>query len=106
MPSNEERREVAARLREEAERHCDGFDPLALMDTLGIDLEAEPFCDGFRRYFDLATFETWNRLADLIEPEERTCTFNTEDGGCSNCGERALSHDCFCPNCGAKVVEQ
>ena len=39
------------------------------------------------------------------EPEERTCTFDTEDGGCSNCGERALSHDCYCPNCGARVKE-
>ena len=78
MPTNDERREVAARLREEAERHCDGFDPLALMDALGIDMDAEPFCDGFHRYYDLATFETWNRLADLIEPEP--ITGETSDG--------------------------
>lgn len=115
MPTNDERRDVAARLREEAERHCDGFDPLALMDALGIDMDAEPFCDGFHRYYDLATFETWNRLADLIEPEpERTTTrhgkFKTKYGNrvplCECCGysigDKRYN---YCPNCGAKVVE-
>ena len=108
MPSNDERRKVAARLREEAERHCEGFDSLTLMGVLRIDLEAEPFFDGFRRYHDLATFETWNRLADLIEPEpERTCRLNEFEGiyGCSECGQIAhvFTRPNFCPNCGARV---
>lgn len=56
-------------------------------------------------------------LADLIEPEERTCRNLGAYGGfeCSICGfkERQLSemecepHDWFfCPNCGAKVVDE
>lgn len=106
MPTNDERREVAARLREEAERHCDGFDPLALMDALGIDMDAEPFCDGFHKYYDLATFETWNRLADLIEPEpERTVTLK-DNGHCPDCNRLVGEGERYCAYCGAKVVER
>lgn len=70
-----------------------------------------------------------NRLADLIEPEERTChmvcDYLTDTVYCDVCGERfddvaqymAVVPDAFnykaeykdakfCPNCGAKVVEE
>lgn len=69
--------------------------------------------------------ELLNRLADLIEPEERTCHIKlvdvTDSLGqkmyrCSECGALMTDDACFfdgvdeigwysyCPNCGAKVV--
>ena len=121
MPTTDERREVAARLREEAELHKEGFDPLALIDCLGIDIDGELFNDGWHRYPERITFETWQRLADLIEPEERTCSNEAASNdyfACSGCGmEVDLYNDYggfsnyaygdwnYCPNCDAKVVE-
>lgn len=112
MPTNDERRKIAAELRE----NRDPLTPYNLVDYI----------------FD----DPWNhdsgeevaaRLADLIEPEERTCRnaankADREFGNpfvCSECG--AAPHDAesyycgfssgeydwrFCPNCGAKVVHQ
>lgn len=67
----------------------------------------------FHEFSDVA-----DRLADLMEPEpeERTCHNLGTYGGfeCSMCGfkEKQLSEMecepqdwCFCPNCGAKVVD-
>ena len=69
----------------------------------------------------------WNRLADLIEPEERTCHIKlcdyTDSLGqkmyrCSECGALMTDDACFfegeldvdrfsyCPSCGAKVVAE
>ena len=112
MPTNEERREVAARLRDyESLREAFMESPLcAFLDALGVD-----------GYID------WNGviniLADLIEPEpERTCRM-TKKGPefvlagwweCSECGpvyppcndEIAVWALQKCPRCGAKVVDK
>lgn len=101
MPTNRERREVAARLRNNAGQKPSWVIPWAV------------FNDAYEHECD----ELHARLADLIEPEERTCRNLGAYGGfeCSICGfkERQLSemecepHDWFfCPNCGAKVVEE
>lgn len=107
MPTNDERRSVAARLRELA-THGRPTLP-ALMDLLKCPGRAVAV----------------QYLADLIEPEERTCRnianeTDREFGNpfiCSECGadpHDAESYHCgfssgeydwrFCPNCGAKVV--
>ena len=134
MPTNDERREVAARLRElpidmyeveerwEAEglgTDChDQTDYFLIHNVLFGCLPAEHMhpCD----YEDLHA-----RLADLIEPEERTChdvSFDSREFVCSWCGCHIDVLDIeseptmwlggspiepsFCPNCGAKVVDQ
>ena len=108
MPTNEERSEVAARLRE-LEIHCwyDGMDEVDSLETaigcaIGQDWQDQDW---------------WERLADLIEPEpEYTCKNVTKHYAygfkCSLCdfeqydGDTLISFDYeYCPNCGAKVVE-
>lgn len=119
MPTNEERREVAERLRENAESN----------PRMGLLLNVA-FADGSLRpegsfEWEVSSHDAALRLADLIEPEERTCrniadeTYREfgEPFKCSECG--ADPHDgenffCgfssgeydwhFCPNCGARVV--
>lgn len=113
MPSNEERREVAERFRD-FEMLRDVFkesNVCAFLYALNVCyMDWEHICA---------------RLADLIEPEERTC--RDECGGeldfhCSECGchlylisienesslmlGEAAIQPSFCPNCGAKVVEE
>ena len=111
MPTDEERRKIAAELRE----NRDQLTPYNLVDYI----------------FD----DPWNhdsgeevaaRLADLIEPEERTCRnlagkpfAGYRMFSCSECsaylevdgdtdanlfagGERPMPR--YCPNCGAKVT--
>lgn len=119
MLTNEERREIAARLMREAQawretfpdNECDFSDAAAMMQDLCVfvGLERNALCS-----------EVFKRLADLIEPEpERTCKMipNGETDfaatlSCSMCGNvesvYAISSDefNFCPNCGAKVAEQ
>ena len=127
MPTNDERREVAAKLRElpidmydveerwEAEglgTDChDQTDYSLIHNVLFGCLPAEHMhpCD-----YD----ELHHRLADLIEPEERTCHMRDaswDDGRCTwgcICLECGAKHEHkrgewmnFCPNCGARVVE-
>ncbi|MBQ9784276.1 MAG: hypothetical protein IJW29_02125 [Clostridia bacterium] len=112
MPSNDERREVAARLRKlEEENHWEksrfivGF-----IEALGLETRAN-------------VGECLLRLADLIEPEERTChvvsTIQREyyiEGQVVfeyetklSCGHK-FSDDYgdapnYCPNCGLRVIE-
>lgn len=105
MPTNDERRKIAAELRE----NRDPLTPYNLVDYI----------------FD----DPWNhdsgeevaaRLADLIEPEpqERTCRMhdaNWDDGQCtwgcicSKCGAKHEHERSgwmnFCPNCGARVIQ-
>lgn len=129
MPTNDERREVAARLRElVADWFDDGefYDRGEVEDVLGLATD-----DG--AWYEAAGVR-W--LADLIEQEERTCRVVTEmralsqtqdkhTKSCSSCGyafgseehrqllpglgERVAINPVripkFCPNCGAKVVE-
>lgn len=113
MPTDEERRKVAAEMREYPAELTATLHPaeealayyvLDLMSIVGLE-------DGQVMGF-------FARLADLIEPEpERTCHNLGTYGGfeCSMCGfkEEQLSEMecepqdwCFCPSCGAKVVEQ
>ena len=102
MPTNDERRKIAAELRE----NRDPLTPYNLVDYI----------------FD----DPWNhdsgeevaaRLADLIEPEERTCRvimkwdgLDGRDPVCSKCGAyfeyKKWREQKFCPNCGAKVVKE
>ena len=108
MPTNEERREVAARLRElDTSRWYDGMDEVyALEEACGCDVGQ-----------DWQDMELKDRLAELIEPEpERTCKlipFIEDDGSvfienCSECDAAVLSRCEFnyCPNCGAKLVRE
>lgn len=110
MPTNEERREVAAKLRN--------------YENLRESFKESPICAfinalGFGGYLDWKG--VCSRLADLIEPEpERTCKIKHWNnasgvaftrGECSECGgylmENAVTCEPrpYCPHCGAKVVQ-
>lgn len=105
MPTNEERREVAKRLRI-LSGHRE-VDKEFVHEALGLYMGE--CVDG---YDPVSVSE----LADLIEPEERTCR---DDGTgafrCTRCGafaRRDAVMDCtgqiplrYCPNCGARVVD-
>lgn len=117
MPTNEERREVAARLR-------------LLPDQRGIYsdrqffelLDEKIFCLLDKALDNPRGFHTWVSnifyLADLIEPEpERTCQIVNKYEGtasthlrilghCSKCGEVIEVTHKFCFECGAKVVDK
>ena len=112
-PSDEERREVAARLRE------------ARANLENIPRLRDVYQSSFIYLIELAKAvgdsEILNRLADLIEPEpERTCELERVKKGAlydvwryTCCGyehaERVSGESIaanFCPSCGAKVVEE
>lgn len=122
--TNDERREVAENLRTMTMRGCrykEEFYDL-LNETVMNEWD-------FHSFSDVA-----ERLADLIEPEERTCrnvskSTYSDEFNCSECGlsldligsecgcgstmaffkgrkmVRELKEPNYCPNCGAKVVE-
>lgn len=116
MPTNDERREVAASLREFAadckDEACDSMH--FAMYTCWSD---KGVCEAYN------TSEALTRLADLIEPEpERTCRIeNIHIGPCycvtkfSCCSEEwvesnsdpnaSMIDGIVCPRCGARVVE-
>lgn len=101
MSSSDERREVAARLRNEG-RALDAIDAtteiasLTLDDALGID-HMSGWCDVF------------NRLANLIDPTCRVVIPNEMDGECfcSECGALLgeYGYTAYCPSCGARCVD-
>lgn len=109
MPTNDERREVAARLRDMAP----GSDwPNYVAEACGMDVSK------MSNNFHTFTEQLCQRIADLIEPEERTCHMRDarwDDGQCTwgcICSECGAKHEHersgwmnFCPNCGARVVE-
>ena len=125
--TDDERREVAAKLRELAQESArcgdDGVGERACRVLLGPRVDLLDVVDA---HFPLA------HLADLIEPQERTChmVFDhlTDTAFCDVCGERfdgvaqymamvpngfsladykAKYKDAnFCPNCGAKVIQE
>lgn len=62
---------------------------------------------------DCSDSKPWRRIADLIEPEqERTCIYVYDEESaawrCSECGglEPVGDHVRYCPDCGAKVVDE
>ena len=110
MQTNDERREVAARLRalDARKLSCYGqeFDALmiaSLMTACGCN-----FGQGWQ------DMELCDRLAELIEPEpERTCRFRNDGHGILWCDAEGCDYEMddyspipnYCPNCNAKVVE-
>lgn len=122
MVTDDERREVATRLRANAKAHPHmGL----LLNFAFADKGLNP--DGEMEY-NVTSYHAAMRLADLIEPEpERTCHIKISDCTdslgqkmyrCSECGSLTTDDACFfegepdigwfsyCPNCGAKVVEK
>lgn len=123
--TDEERCEVAAELRELAE----DYEKVPAWDVIAAGELPAPVDDVFMACGlgrAVHATEICGRLADLIEPEERTCRISAtgivDSLGrsmyrCSECG--ALMEDDaiffegvdeidwfnYCPNCGAKVVE-
>ena len=103
MPTNDERREVAARLRK-----VTLYDPEChVAKAVGLK------CNDSGNECYNCNKQMFNRLADLIEPEERTCHMDTDGSGeglhqwwCSECGgcTVAFTRPPFCSRCGAKVV--
>lgn len=109
MPTNDERREVAENLRYMCAYGCrykEQFYDLLVETVMG--------CEDFHDFADTAL-----RLADLIEPEERTCHMRDaswDDGQCTwgcICSECGARHEHnrgkwlnYCPNCGARVEEE
>lgn len=113
MPTNEERYEVAAKLREH--QHSDVRYPtfeggmiaswLRFKEALGV--EGDDPQEDHTMMFEY--------LADLIEPEERTCRIVARYEAKSiaeigrervklSCGHIVERHSKFCSQCGAKVM--
>ena len=99
MPTNDERREIAARLRRACQHTFYSYEQL--VDVLrGII--------GTGNHGDHAHLMTLRRLADLIEPEERTCRIDRrvpDAPFCSECSYDWNDDWSFCPNCGRRVKE-
>ena len=106
MPTNDERREVAAKLREPFDVLPQGGYYHASHTLFGMGLYTSSE-DALRLGV--------RRLADLIEPEERTCRIYDTDHGvedsirCDACQmtfRRPWQPFKFCPNCGARVIQE
>jgi hypothetical protein len=115
MPTNSERREVAARLRSlevparvKRKEHPEKTAMWYELICGSVGGKKDPWF-GVKALAD--------RLADLIEPEERTCRDDGVDAfRCTRCGafakREAVTDLCspipirYCPNCGAKVVKE
>lgn len=125
MSNSDERREVARKLRREG---C----ALTALD-MGMELASLTLDDAIGIEHNVTWEECFNRLADLIEPEEEDTCCNVSDDEnvftCSRCGcsvrLRSAKADAFenvtyrptltmpncrggklsfCPNCGARVT--
>lgn len=101
MPTNDERRKVAKKLRE---LNADDFGDGEFYDCAEVEITLGLLTDGGARYGVAGV----RHLADLIEPEERTCRMvdNGVELCCSECDRRHGYDDepQFCMGCGAKVV--
>lgn len=122
MITDEERREVARRLRE-----------IELAKLPDSDREMQAIHEAVGCLFNQPHYfnDVTDRLADLIEPEpERTCINLSDNGGftCSECGANVYGASYgssyvdgdgkrwyttanqpqwnYCPNCGARVIEE
>lgn len=129
MPTNDDRREVAARLREcvLSSGAAEIEEKLKLSMTMATRYVMWPNLVAIILPNEtiVSLKDISNRLADLIEPEpERACEFSTymKDGDpyptCSACGYESDAYECrwlfdgsmeysgkFCVNCGARVKE-
>lgn len=112
MPTNDERREVAARLRKYtyyAKKH-DANNPLEKKVENGNSMFrniAQAVGGGCSNMTDTYE-ETLLKLIDLIEPEpERTCEYIGDkiSGGCSVCRGWLDPACAYCPSCGAAVTK-
>lgn len=108
MISDKERREVAAKLRENA-----GL-PSRLPNEYSIEVKSALVLSKLLDCVDCSD-DVFLHLADLIDRPICTSVADPYDGGlfeCSKCGERweltcgspADNNLCFCPRCGAEVV--
>jgi hypothetical protein len=102
MSNEDERREVAARLREDA--NCSESSPRFVVESyLGIEY------DGTDALEESYKSESLLHLADLIDPTCEVVAFDDESmrlPHCSSCGHPILKPwPKFCPNCGARVAE-
>lgn len=113
MPTNEERREVAARLQRIIGKCKYDYSLCVLYDeSIGGN------CEAVERNVEECDNECFDsllaRLADLIEPEERTCRDASTvpcKFTCSECHQswrKAKGNGAFayCPCCGARVVDR
>lgn len=107
MPTNEERRIVAARLRNAA------IEDIGIYGYSAHLGEAIGECVRLVSGHECLVERGLNRLADLIEPEhERTCRNVAEQGvlfECSECGAKTVDAvgnytQEYCAACGAKVI--
>lgn len=107
MPTNEERREVASRLRN---AEIENLSIYEYSTHLG---EAIGECVRLVSGHEVLVERGLNRLANLIEPEpERTCRFRNDGRGILWCDAEGCDYEMddyfpipnYCPNCGAKVV--
>ena len=115
MPTNDERREVAARLRRYlsyAKKHDadENTDPCIHGNKMFRNI-AQAIGGGISNITDTYE-ETLVKLIDLIEPEpERTCHFRNDGHGIMWCDAQGCDYEMdeyfpipnYCPNCGAKV---
>lgn len=101
MPTNEERREVARRLRYVAEHGAPEWATTACCIAECIGEDDYPLWNGSGLLF--------SKLANLIEPEERTCHVEHIDDDLfhMSCGHEAAGcvSPSFCPYCGGRVEE-
>lgn len=102
MITNEERREIAGRLRQFASYPYGGVDREVVEDAIGVEM---------REFF--GRDELLN-MAELIEPEpERTCRkvpgrmrYGERKQKCSECGYSLGDPRWFyCPKCGGRIEE-
>lgn len=99
MPTDEERREVAENLRNMCICGCRYKE-----EFYDLLVETVMRAWDFHEFSDVA-----DRLADLMEPEERTCRMvdNGVELCCSECDGRHSYDDepDYCNRCGARVME-
>lgn len=124
MVTDEERREVARKLRE---LPIDMPSEIGKWEEGGLFIEPSIYDEADYSQIHNVLFDCFpaehmhpcdydelhHRLADLIEPEpERTCIYVYDEESavwrCSECGglEPVGDHVRYCPDCGAKVVEE
>ena len=99
LTNPDERREVAARLRD-AKRKCESRGYPWMCDDLILAIGYEHDYEADNGIFD--------RLADLIDPTCHKVIPNETSGECfcSECGALLgeYGYTMYCPNCGARVV--